>query len=100
MSYIRSMKDYKKIKSIKIGPLTYKVKFKDLKEEKVFGYHEINSKETVICIDKNIKGELLENVLIHEITHAMLYQMGSKKSNDEVFVQSLSNLIQQVFKLK
>lgn len=52
-----------------------------------------------ITLGKKVEGreDFLHNAFIHELIHAMLYQLGETELNsNEVLVQSLANLLQEV----
>lgn len=54
-----------------------------------------------ILLKKSLPKELKKSVLFHEILHGMLTELGySELSDNETFVQSLSNAMYQTFKLK
>ena len=90
------MKDNMSIpKTIKIGRVKYKIKFKDI-EGSCLGYHEASKNVRNIVIDNELKGNVLYNVFFHELTHAILYEIGSEESENELFVQSFGNVLQQV----
>ena len=51
-----------------------------------------------IYIDSELSEQMQFNTLIHEIDHAVLYEMGSPLSNDEQFVEAHSNIWAQVMR--
>lgn len=54
-----------------------------------------------IRINKNASPEMQMQSLFHEMLHGMLVQIGrNEKSQDECFVQSLSNALYQSFQIK
>ena len=61
----------------------------------------IDYKDAVIKINKNTTKELKKETLCHEILHGLLVHIGREDlSDDEAFVQSLSNAIFQTFDVK
>lgn len=84
-------------KKIKIGNITYDVKFDNFEDEPdALGFHDITTKGGVIKLNKTLKGEILENVFFHELCHGILYQIGGDHDN-ELLVQSMANMVQQTF---
>lgn len=64
-----------------------------------FGQIEYGKAE--ILINKNMPAEMKEETLYHEVLHGMLHHLGFyEQSNDEHFVQALSNAIYQSFDVK
>jgi hypothetical protein len=84
-------------KKIKIGHITYNIIIKSI-EESAMGYHETRKNIRNIVLDSSLKGKLLENVFYHELVHAILYEIGSEETDNELFVQSFANILQQVNK--
>lgn len=82
-------------KRIKIGQVTYKILSEDI-EGNIQGYHDATKNNREIVLDNKLKGEVLKNVFYHELVHAILWEMGSELTEEELFVQSLANMLQQV----
>ena len=86
-------------KKLKIGNLTYTIKKERLKTE--VGQHWYAPNKLMIVVDDRLKGAQLRNVFFHELSHAILYQMGADTENqNELFVQSLANELDKLFELK
>ena len=84
-------------KTIKVGNIVYKIVLKKLKTE--FGTHDAFRQK--IIIGNDLTKEMTRNTFIHELVHAMLFQIGAyKESRDEILVQSLANEIDKLFELK
>lgn len=80
---------------IKIGHITYNIIIKPI-EDSTIGYHETKKNIRNIVLDSSLKGKLLENVFYHELVHAILWEIGSEETENELFVQSFANILQQV----
>lgn len=64
-------------------------------------FGQIDYKEATIKINKNLSKEITEESLTHEIVHGMLIHLGyNENSQDEQFVQALSNAIYQTFSIR
>ena len=62
---------------------------------------QINYGEAKIYINKGIAPQLKKEALCHEIIHGILIHIGrGELSEDECFVQSLGNAINQTFDVK
>lgn len=68
-------------------------------DAKHFGQVDFLSAE--IHINKDMADAVKEESLVHEIVHAVLVHIGrSDLSEDEIFVQSFANAINQTFEVK
>lgn len=64
-------------------------------------FGEIDYKACKIRINKDMAEEAKEETICHEMVHGMLVHLGySEQSQDETFVQALSNAIYQGFEIK
>lgn len=92
------------MKKVKICKIPFKIKEVPTIDEGVESgivQGKIYHSEQKILIRKSLSKKLKEQVLIHEIVHGMLVQIGyDNLSNDEVLVQNLSIAINDIFKLK
>jgi hypothetical protein len=62
---------------------------------------QISYASATIKINRNVSEAMQMQALIHEMLHGMLIQIGrNEESNDECFVQSLANAINQSFTVK
>ena len=62
---------------------------------------QISYANATIKINRNASEEMQMQALFHEMLHGMLIQIGrNEESNDECFVQSLSNAMYQSFRIK
>lgn len=62
---------------------------------------QISYASATIKINRNASEAMQMQALIHEMLHGMLIQIGrNEESNDECFVQSLANAINQSFTVK
>lgn len=82
----------KSIKKVKIGYSTYKIEYKRKpKEKNKLLAGRIEYAKYRITIAKNFNEEYNIQVLMHEITHGLLYSIGQVKlGGDEVLVEGLS----------
>ena len=90
-------------KKIKICGLPFKIKQVNVLNECDAGITqgEIYCSKGEIHICKRLPKRIKKRVLYHEILHGMLVQLGyNDLSSDEEFVQSMSNAMYQMFKLK
>ena len=90
-------------KKIKICGLPFKIKQINVINEGDAGITqgEIYCSQGEIRICKRLPKRIKKRVLYHEILHGILIQLGyDDLSSDEQFVQSMSNAIYQMFKLK
>lgn len=90
-------------KKIKICGLPFKIKQVNVLNEGDAGITqgEIYYSQGEIRICKRLPKRIKKRVLYHEILHGMLVQLGyNDLSSNEEFVQSMSNAMYQMFKLK
>ena len=83
--------------TIKIGSKEYEIIYKTpiiVKGVSVWGYVDVPNCQ--ILIDSGLCEQTKFNSLIHEVIHAVLYEIGSELFNNEPFVESLSNMLAQV----
>lgn len=89
--------------TLKICGIPFKVKRVKTVEKTKHGIvcgKTLHSKATIL-IRKGMSKEVEKSTLYHEIVHAILVLIGyNELSDDEVFVQNLSNAIYQMFDLK
>ena len=84
---------------IKVGNLTYIIKIE--KELDAHGAHDCIGNLNEILLNSNLTGDKLRNVFFHELTHAILYEIGAMdETENELFVQSLANELDKLFELK
>ena len=87
-------------KEIKVGNILYSVERKNLKRW-LLGLHRYKKDYKVLLIDEQLTGDKERNIFFHELTHAILVQIGADKENDnEMFVQCLANELDKLFELK
>lgn len=94
-----NLKEHLKDKSIRVGHVDVLIKYVEGKIENdlEYGTYEASSNDVSINIDSSLENvDLFTNVFYHELVHAMLHQMGADETNNELFVQSLANMLQQV----
>lgn len=64
-------------------------------------FGEVDYKKGVILLNNELSDDIKSETLCHEILHAMLVYIGrSDLSEDETFVCSLGNAINQTFEVK
>lgn len=84
-------------KNIKICNITYEVITKKLEDD--FGLHDPKTQK--ITIDKGLSPEMRRNTFMHEVTHAILFQVGAfTEQKDEILVQSVANELDKLFEFK
>ena len=91
------------MKKINICGVPYKIKEVDVINETGEGVTQgdITYSKTRIRIKKSLNKKLKKQVLFHEVLHGMLVQLGyNNLSDDEIFVQSFSNAMFQMFDFK
>jgi hypothetical protein len=82
---------------ITVANIEYTIARKKLKND--FGLHD--PKKQKIIIDKGLTPQMERNTFFHELTHALLFQVGAfAEQKNEVLVQSLANEIDKLFELK
>ncbi|MGK2864867.1 MAG: hypothetical protein ACSLE0_23245 [Chitinophagaceae bacterium] len=85
--------------TIKVGNIVYTIKREH--NEGYFGFHDFGEDKNEIVLDPYITGQKLRNVFFHELTHAILYQIGAEEENEnELFVQSLANELDKLFEIR
>ena len=91
------------MKKVKICGIPYKIIEVPVIDEDEEGITQgkILYSQGKILIKKDLPKKLKKQVLYHEIIHGMLVLLGyTQQSADEVFVQSLTTAIFQIFDLK
>lgn len=64
-------------------------------------FGQIDFKRCIIRINKDMSEEAKAEALFHEVLHGMLVHLGyNEQSQDEQFVQSLSNAMYQTFEIR
>lgn len=64
-------------------------------------FGQIEFKDAIIKINKDMNPQIKNETLCHEITHGILVHIGrSDLSDDENLVQALGNAISQTFEIK
>ena len=83
---------------ISLGGIPVKIKYKELKdsEHNAFGMFSVTSNGYVIYIDKNLKGKIRKNVILHELVHCIFYHIGATDYDNELLIQSITNSLQEV----
>lgn len=85
--------------NIRIGSTKYKVNLcKDIAGEYEEGVNQLRmggmcTFDSSIDILKGLDNQSLKQTLLHEVTHAMLYEMGDENWNNEGYVNALSKQI-------
>lgn len=90
-------------KKIKICGIPYKIKEVDVIDEPDEGVIQgkILPSRSTILLKRSLPKQVKKSVLFHEILHGLLLELGyNDLSENETFVQSLSNAMYQTFKLK
>ena len=83
------------LKEIDILGLTYTIE----EREEYDKYGQINHDKQIIVIDKGISDDRKEQTLLHEILHALLYQIGEPElSNNEDLIQRLAAVLRLTLK--
>lgn len=60
------------------------------KRDVVDGYCDYRTREIHVLRDEGMQEDFYKGVLMHELTHCMLYQMGYTYHNDEEYVEKVS----------
>jgi hypothetical protein len=88
---------------LRIGKTVYTVSFPDVVEPSCITGGRVNYTEKTIQVAarfgkplRKLSDKRRDHILWHEITHAILKDMGSRKEKDEVFVDALAKRIWQV----
>ncbi len=88
-------------KQITVGDTTYQVRQpKHIKYKGMMGELDINKCVLDIATNSNVSGKRFKaedryDTFWHELTHAILYDMGSELNKDEKFVTAFSNRLNQ-----
>lgn len=88
---------------IEICGIPFKIKEVEVIDEQIEGVTQgqILFSKAKILIKKKLPKKLKRQVLFHEVLHGILVQLGyNELSEDETFVQSLSVVMSQMFKMK
>lgn len=83
--------------TIKVGGVNYSVAEKEnlIQKDELWG--EVNYFNTEINIDSSLSNDRKEQVLIHEVTHAIFLEAGYKEQ-DEDMINRVSIILHQVLK--
>ena len=85
---------------IKVGNIVYEIRRKSFNKY-LLGVHRYKNDKAELLLHEKLTGQKLRNIFFHELTHAILVQIGADKENDnEMFVQSLANELDKLFELK
>lgn len=85
-------------KKIRIGSNDYKVKIvRGLKDGSVKLHGQVNYNKCLIEIEEKLSVQRRQNILVHECTHALLYECGiyqdESEQHTEEFVTTVSNVL-------
>ena len=84
---------------IKVGGLIYDVEFKELEADEGVQLGWCKRTQTLIEVNNhNISKQLQQQTLIHEITHAILFEAGLELENEEDAVNRIALVLHQVLK--
>ena len=87
------------IDKLKVGGLTYDVEFKELEADEGVQLSCCKRTQTVIEVNNhNISEQLQKQTLIHEMTHAILFEAGLELENEEDAVNRIALVLHQVLK--
>lgn len=79
---------------IKIGPFNYDVTIVEEVQKGKEYYGLVEFMKLTIKIQEDIARQQQEQTLLHEVVHAILYQMGrTELNNDEVFVDTFADYL-------
>ena len=83
--------------TVKVGGVNYTVEEKEnlIQKDELWG--EVNYFNTEINIDSSLSNDRKEQVLIHEVTHAIFLEAGYKEQ-DEDMINRVSIVLHQVLK--
>ena len=88
-----------KPKAINILGKTYQIHYKDLRADHAFGLTD--NRKAIILIDKSLTGKELEQTLLHEFFHAVLYRTGATLAMhgdlEEVVVDSIATFLVDIY---
>jgi len=86
---------------IKVGNITYDIELRSDLGEECLGIHKYKGNSTALYLSDELEGDKKRNIFFHELTHAILCQIGADDQfDDEMFVQSLANELDKLFELK
>jgi Zn-dependent peptidase ImmA (M78 family) len=84
-------------KTVKVGAMTYSVEIVPNLFSKRSLYGEVTYSDQSIIIAGDVSESRQFNAFLHELTHAILFEMGDwERSSDELFVRQFSNMLTQV----
>ena len=84
---------------IKIGGIVYDVELKELEVEQGVQLGWCKRTQTLIEVNNhNISKQLQQQTLIHEMTHAILFEAGLELENEEDVVNRIALVLHQVLK--
>ena len=84
---------------LKVGGLTYDVEFKELEAEEGVQLGWCKRTQTLIEVNNhNISEQLQKQTLIHEMTHAIVFEAGLELENEEDAVNRIALVLHQVLK--
>ena len=83
--------------SIKVGPLTYPVRWKRWKK-KTGKCGETHLVKQTIAVREGLSLDRMSDTLLHEALHCMLAQMGYENDNEEWVVTALAPLLLQLLR--
>lgn len=82
---------------VKVGAMTYKVEIVPDLYAKRSLYGEVTYGDQTIIIAEDISPARQFNAFLHELTHAMFFEMGDHdRAYDEELVRTFSNMLTQV----
>ncbi len=84
---------------IKVGGIVYDVEFKELEADQGVQLGWCKRAQTLIEVNNhNISKQLQQQTLIHEMTHAILFEAGLELENEEDAVNRIALVLHQVLK--
>lgn len=87
------------IEKLKVGGLTYDIEFKELEADEGVQLGWCKRTQTLIEVNNhNISEQLQNQTLIHEMTHAILFEAGLELENEEDAVNRIGLVLHQVLK--
>ena len=86
-------------KKIKVGNITYEITRRE--DDNLLGFHDISKNKQRLNVIPNMNADKERNIFFHELTHAILFQAGGLMEYDnEYLVQSIANILDELFELK
>lgn len=85
-------------KIFRVGGNDYKIKVVPKLYERHSLYGQVTYKDTHIQIDDSLSNTRTNECLIHELTHAMLFEAGYINDQDEDLVQRLASVLHCVLR--